>query len=147
MLGIKSVMAESGYPDSSFYWMASALTSFKLHQYDTATVLWRKVLEPEPNHFPSLLYLGMSYLGAGQLGNAVSALEKASNVYGGTRGGTPGMGVQCYYQLGKAYEASGWIDKATTQYETFLEIWKDADPGIVEVEDARTRLARLKSKS
>jgi hypothetical protein len=49
--------------------------------------------------------------------------------------------------LGLAYEKSGWHSKALDKYEEFLEIWKDADPGIPEVEDARERVARLKSKA
>jgi len=35
--------------------------------------------------------------------------------------------------------------KAIEQYEKFLFLWKDADPGIAEV-DAREKVAELKSR-
>jgi serine/threonine protein kinase/Flp pilus assembly protein TadD len=48
-----------------------------------------------------------------------------------------------YYSLGKLYEEKGMKDKARRSYRRFLEIWKGADPGIAEVEDARSRLSEL----
>jgi hypothetical protein len=32
-----------------------------------------------------------------------------------------------------------------SNYEKFLELWKDSDPGIAEVEDAKKRLAGMKN--
>jgi tetratricopeptide (TPR) repeat protein len=144
MSDITETIMASGYPDSSFYWMASGFAQYKLHHYETAAEIWNKILSTAPHYFPALMYLGKSYLGNGQLGNAVTALEKANKILDATRGGTPDMGVLCYYYLGRAYEESGWKDKAIEQYETFLDIWKNADPGIKEISDADNRLARLK---
>ena len=50
-----------------------------------------------------------------------------------------------YYRLGKLYETKGMSAKAIENYNKFLNLWKDADPGIAEVEDARKRVAGLKS--
>jgi hypothetical protein len=44
------------------------------------------------------------------------------------------------------YERKGWKGKAIEHYEKFLDFWKDAEPGIDEVEDAKKRLAGLKSQ-
>ncbi len=45
--------------------------------------------------------------------------------------------------LGKIYEEKGWKGKAIEHYEKFLDLWKDADPGIAEVDDAKKKLAGL----
>ena len=84
---------------------------------------------------------------AGRLGRAVELLEAALKRYDYTRATTPIWSVKAHYWLGLAYEGSGWKDKAAEQYETFLDIWKDADHGIPAVEDARQRLAGLKRET
>ena len=48
-----------------------------------------------------------------------------------------------YYRLALLFEKKGDTAKAIENYEKFLDLWKDADPGISEVEDARKWLGEL----
>ena len=84
---------------------------------------------------------------AGRAAEAVEALEYALGRYDEFRLSPPTQAVIAYYHLGIAYEMSGWNEKAIEQYEIFLDLWKDADPGIPVVEEARERLERLRAAS
>ena len=51
-----------------------------------------------------------------------------------------------HYELAKLYEQKKWEGKAIENYEKFIDLWKDADKGLPELEEAKKRLAGLKSK-
>ena len=52
--------------------------------------------------------------------------------------------AKAYYMLGKIAEQQGDKARARENYGKFLDFWKDADPGLPEVEDAKKRLSGLK---
>jgi len=51
------------------------------------------------------------------------------------------------YLLAKLYEEKGDAAKAVEQYEAFLELWKDADPGLPELQDAKKQLDTLRTNN
>ena len=54
--------------------------------------------------------------------------------------------IHAHYQLGKIFEDKEDVQKAINYYQRYLDILKDADPGLPEVEDAKNKLAALKTK-
>jgi tetratricopeptide (TPR) repeat protein len=52
--------------------------------------------------------------------------------------------TKSFYMLGKIHEEQGDTVKAIENYERFLELWKEADPGRTEVDDVRKRLTGLR---
>jgi len=91
--------------------------------------------------------LAEAYLGLGERQRAIDVLEKKLLRYDQNRAIGGPTSVRGYYLLGCAYDEIGQREKARTAFERFLTIWKDADPGLKEVEEANIRLARLKAKS
>jgi tetratricopeptide (TPR) repeat protein len=77
-------------------------------------------------------------------------LEKAREHYENIHSLTTGrlnfgaIYAKSYFMLGKIYEQKRWMGKAIESYEKFLHLWKDADSGIPEIEQASRRLAALK---
>ena len=52
--------------------------------------------------------------------------------------------AKSFYMLGRIYEEKAWKGKAVEHYQKFLDLWKEADPGVPEITAALKRLAALK---
>jgi hypothetical protein len=53
------------------------------------------------------------------------------------------LGVLAHLQLGRAYKAVGDTGKAREAYAAFLATWKNADPDIPVLKQAKAEYARL----
>jgi tetratricopeptide (TPR) repeat protein/tRNA A-37 threonylcarbamoyl transferase component Bud32 len=87
--------------------------------------------------------LALAYYESGDLDKALREYERITTLTTG-RLGNGDIYTKSFYMLGKIYEQQGNTAFAIEYYEKFLDLWKDADPGIAEVDDARERLAGLK---
>ena len=87
--------------------------------------------------------MAFAYYRAGDLEKAQEEYEKITALTVG-RIMYGDIYAKSFYMLGKIYEEQGDKDKAIEHYEKFLSLWKDADPGLPEVEDASTKLGDLK---
>jgi len=145
---LKKDIEEKDPAQMYFYWVA--LGFIELAKGDTRVAA--TYLEEANEKAPSPLFqvrfsLARAYLKSDRLGETVAELEKALSRYDDIRAAFAIWAVKAHYLLGLAYEKSGWNKRAIEQYEEFLEIWKDADPGIPEVEDAKERVKKLKVES
>jgi serine/threonine protein kinase/predicted Zn-dependent protease len=131
----------------SYWWTLGEIEEAKGNTNIAVSYLERVYKESPTPSFHLRFRLAEIYLKKGRLDEAVAELEKALSRYDDERVWTTIMAVEAYYLLGLAYEKSGWNKKAIEKYEEFLDIWKDADPGIPEVQDAKERLEKLRAES
>jgi serine/threonine protein kinase/tetratricopeptide (TPR) repeat protein len=86
--------------------------------------------------------LARAYVKKGEIEKAVAEYERLITF-------DPSTKARClihplyHYRLAKLYEEKGDKTKAIEQYKKFLDLWKNADPGFTEVENAKSRLANL----
>ncbi|NIM90238.1 MAG: protein kinase [Candidatus Aminicenantes bacterium] len=118
--------------------------------YSTAIESFKKAISFLPYQYDSDDYHALfinspasAHYKAGDLEKAIEEYEKITMLTTG-RMQYGDIYVKSFYMLGKICEEKGWEGKAIEHYQKFLDLWKDADPGIPEVIDAKKRLAGLK---
>jgi tetratricopeptide (TPR) repeat protein/TolB-like protein len=79
---------------------------------------------------------------AGDLSGALDLYLKLIDLHGG-RLQHPDLYALAHYQVGRILQTQGDLQGAKKSYSKFLELWKNADPGLPEVEDAKARLSAL----
>jgi eukaryotic-like serine/threonine-protein kinase len=86
-------------------------------------------------------FRGLAYLAARQGGKAAAEFQKIID-YPGLVVNEP-IGALAYLQFGRVYTMQGDTAKAKTAYQDFLSLWKDADPDIPILKQAKAEYARL----
>jgi tetratricopeptide (TPR) repeat protein len=107
----------------------------------------QSLYSPEDN-FPRIqayfiFTLAQAYEKVGNLFSAQGEFEKILSLHLG-RIGDGDYYARSLYSLGKIFEKHSQKEKAIENFQRFLDLWKDADSGIPEVDDAKARLAALK---
>jgi len=106
---------------------------------------FQRYREDRDNHAQFLWSIGTAYQRAGAIDAAVKTFWDITKLTAGRLWGFVDSYAKSYYMLGKLYEQKGEKAKAAENYRKFLDLWKDADPGLPEVEDAKKRLAGLQT--
>jgi len=128
------------------YWCTVGWIDWARSNVEASVTSFEKAAK-DVRYFWVIYSLAKVYYQSDRLGEAVAEFEKVLLRYDEQRAFFAFRAVKAHYLLGLAYERSGWNTKAVEQYEEFLDIWKNADPGIEEIEDARERVAKLREIS
>ncbi|GAF75743.1 unnamed protein product, partial [marine sediment metagenome] len=168
-LGMKSINEAQGVADElkeliekgmfrksiRFYYHLIGMIELENENFSKAVDYFKKAISFVPFQYFTLPWLikhehalfinslALAYYKAGHLDKSSEEFERLTSLSLG-RLYYGDIYARSFYMLGKIFEQKGWKGKAIENYEKFLDLWKDADPGIAEIEDAEKRLAGLK---
>ena len=99
--------------------------------------------EWSPEQAPYFANLARAFYESGDLAEARKTYERITLLTTG-RGNDGDIYARAFYMLGKIAERQGDKARARQNYRKFLDLWKDADPSLSEVPEAKARLSGLK---
>jgi tetratricopeptide (TPR) repeat protein len=140
-------MAHTDFPIEAYYEFAKGAIELEKGNVDSAIAYLEPAVSGKTFSFSEHFMLAQAYMTAKRYRDAAAEYESIISMFSENQSFLAIWSVKSYYKLGLAYEKLGQPDKAIERYEKFLDIWKNADPGIEEIADARNRLAHLKNSS
>lgn len=129
------------------YHLCRGTIAFARGRFDDAVAHFEQSLGYGPPRIWTRFPLARAYQEGDRLSDAVRQYEAILTRYDDGWATDPTIAATMHYYAGLAYQASGWNDRAIERYEEFLSIWKDADPDIEIVDDAKQRLESLRQGS
>jgi ATP/maltotriose-dependent transcriptional regulator MalT len=93
------------------------------------------------NLYPAYIR-GQAYLAARRGSEAATEFKKIMDQPGVVL--NEPIGALAHLGLGRAYAVNGDITRARAAYQDFFALWKNADPGIPRLAEARAEYSRLK---
>jgi serine/threonine protein kinase/predicted Zn-dependent protease len=147
---LKVLIRDSHNPDNvHFFHHLKGMVELKQKNFAKAIENFKEALTLQTSdpHNKSAGYiesLAKAYYASGDIDKAQAEYEKITSS-SSSRYSFGDVYALSYYALGKIYEQKGWKGKAIEHYQKFLGLWKEADAGFPEVEEAKQRLAALKS--
>ncbi|MCJ7581710.1 MAG: protein kinase [Candidatus Aminicenantes bacterium] len=143
---LKKLIDEGSHKKSiRLYYHLQGEIELKKRNYQEAVNSFQKTVSLALNQDDVLFSssLAQAYYLAGQHKKAQEEYTRILNL----RSGVKGYGdliIKSYYMLGTILKELGQKEDAIQNYEKFLELWKNSDPDLPDVKDARKRLAGLR---
>jgi len=130
-----------------YYHHLTGMIELKQKNFSAAIDNLKKALslqtsDPHDKRADYIESLAKAYAASGDINRAQAELEKITSTVV-SRFSLGDCYARSFYELGKIYEQKDWKGKAIEHYKKFLELWKNADPGLPQIEDAKKRLAGL----
>lgn len=128
------------------YAFGRGIIAFETGDYDGACAAFDQAAAWGQDFYYKAMRARAYYL-AGRMNESAAAFDSVVHAYSPYRLRAITLSSQVHYYAGLAYEATGQRQKARAEYEEFLDLYRNADPEIQIVDDARQRLEKLRRGS